>query len=50
MRDTEEEGYLLKGELDFWIGDKAFKLMERTSFVLPVSLADGKISGRQKPS
>ncbi|MFX1676229.1 cupin domain-containing protein [Paraburkholderia sp. A2WS-5] len=32
LRDTEEEGYLVKGELEVWIGDNAFKLAAGDSF------------------
>ncbi|SAK80837.1 XRE family transcriptional regulator [Caballeronia hypogeia] len=32
LRDTEEEGYLVKGELDVWIGEHAFQLSAGDSF------------------
>lgn len=31
-RDTEEEGYVVKGSLDLWIGKKQFRLHEGDSF------------------
>jgi transcriptional regulator with XRE-family HTH domain len=31
-RDTEEEGYLVKGELEVWIGDHHFQLLPGDSF------------------
>ncbi len=32
LRDTEEEGYLVKGALDVWIGDHGFQLSPGDSF------------------
>jgi transcriptional regulator with XRE-family HTH domain len=32
QRDTEEEGYILRGSLDLWIGKKHFKLCTGDSF------------------
>ncbi|WP_200826418.1 helix-turn-helix domain-containing protein [Caballeronia cordobensis] len=32
LRDTEEEGYLVSGELDMWIGDHLFQLSPGDSF------------------
>lgn len=32
VRDTEEEGYLVKGELEIWIDDQAIRLQEGDSF------------------
>jgi transcriptional regulator with XRE-family HTH domain len=32
LRETEEEGYLVKGELEVWIGDNAFHLAAGDSF------------------
>jgi transcriptional regulator with XRE-family HTH domain len=32
LRDTEEEGYLVKGELEVWIGDHSFQLSPGDSF------------------
>lgn len=32
LRDTEEEGYLVKGELEVWIGEHAFRLSPGDSF------------------
>jgi transcriptional regulator with XRE-family HTH domain len=31
-RDTEEEGYIVKGELELWIGEQAWKLTAGDSF------------------
>lgn len=32
LRETEEEGYLVKGQLDIWIGDNTFHLSTGDSF------------------
>ncbi len=32
LRDTEEEGYVVKGSLDVWIGDEKFRLNAGDSF------------------
>jgi mannose-6-phosphate isomerase-like protein (cupin superfamily) len=41
LRDTEEEGYVVNGQLDIWNGGHHFEVSAGDTFGLPVENFDG---------